>query len=99
MSVSQSLQGNLSVVQNFIFSVNILREFAFLMSLRINPNLGGVFRGLFFFFWGGGLVKLTSPTPHTHTLSKTRQNHAIILETGNLVRKYTHICSFKKYTF
>ena len=68
MSVSQSLQGNLSVVQNFIFSVNILREFAFLMSLRINPNLGGVFRGLFFFFGGGGgLVKLTSPTPpHTH---------------------------------
>ena len=48
MNVSQSLQGNLSVVQNFIFSVNILREFAFLMSLRINPNLGGVFRGLFF---------------------------------------------------
>ena len=54
MSVSQSLQGNLSVVQNFIFSVNILREFAFLMSLRINPNLGGDFRGLFFFFGGGG---------------------------------------------
>ena len=23
----------------------------------------------------------------------------IILETSNLVRKYTHICSFKKYTF
>ena len=55
MSVSQSLQGNLSVVQNFIFSVNILREFAFLMSLRINPNLGGVFRGLFFFLGGGGV--------------------------------------------
>ena len=39
--VSQSLQGHLSVVQNFIFSLNIPSEFAFLMSLGINSHILG----------------------------------------------------------
>ena len=39
--VLQSLQGHLSVVQNFIFSLNISSEFAFLMLLGINPYIFG----------------------------------------------------------
>ena len=41
MYVLQSLQGHLSVVQNFIFSLNIPIEFAFLMSLGINSLILG----------------------------------------------------------
>ena len=39
--VLQGLQGHLSVVQNFIFYLNIPNEFALLMSLGINPNILG----------------------------------------------------------
>ena len=39
--VLQSLQGHLSVVQNFIFSLNIPNEFALLISLGINPHILG----------------------------------------------------------
>ena len=52
----------------------------------INPNLGGLFRGL---FWEGGGVKLP---PYLKLVR-------ITLETSNLARKYTPICSFRKYTF
>ena len=37
----QSLQGHLSVVQNFIFSLNISNEFVLLMLLGINPHILG----------------------------------------------------------
>ena len=37
----KSLQGNLSVVQNFIFSLNIPNEFALLMSLGIDSHTLG----------------------------------------------------------
>ena len=57
----------------------------------LNPNLGGFFKGS---FWGGGGgeggVKL--PTP---CLKLVR----IMLETSNLARKYTLICSLRKDTF
>ena len=39
--VLQSLQGHLSVVQNFIFSLNIPNEFALLISLGINSHILG----------------------------------------------------------
>ena len=39
--VSQSLQGHLSVVQNFIFSSNISNEFALLILLGINSYILG----------------------------------------------------------
>ena len=39
--VLQSLQGHLSVVQNFIFSLNIPSEFTFLMVLGINSHILG----------------------------------------------------------
>ena len=51
----------------------------------INSNLGVLFRGS---FWGGG-QKIT------RCLKLVR----IMLETWHLVRKYTHIFSFRKYTF
>ena len=51
-----------------------------------NSNLGGLFRGS---FWGE-VGKITPPS-----LKLVR----IVLETWNLVRKYTHISSFRKYTF
>ena len=59
-----------------------------------NPNLGGLFRGS---FWrekrtgvkGGGGGKITP------FLNLVR----IMLETSNLARKYTDICSLRKYTF
>ena len=54
--------------------------------LSFNPNLGGLFSDS---FWGGGGGKITS------CLKLVR----IILETSNLARKYTSICSFRKYTF
>ena len=41
MNVLQSLQGHLSVAQNFIFTLNISSEFAFLMSPRINSHILG----------------------------------------------------------
>ena len=37
--VLQSLQGHLSVVQNFIFSLNISNKFVFLMSLENNTHI------------------------------------------------------------
>ena len=55
--------------------------------IYLNPNLGGLFRGL---FWGGKGVKLPSPC-----LKIIR----IKLETWNLVCKHTHVFSFRKYTF
>ena len=39
--VLQSLQGHLSVVQDFIFSLNISNEFALLMSLGTNSHIFG----------------------------------------------------------
>ena len=54
-------------------------------SLYRNPNLGGLFRDS---FWGGG-GKITP------CLKPVR----IMLETSNLARKYTPICSSRKYTF
>ena len=39
--ILQSLQGHLSVVQNFIFSLNIPNEFAHLISLEINSRILG----------------------------------------------------------
>ena len=36
--VLQSLQGHLSVVQNFIFSLKIFSDFALLLSLGINSH-------------------------------------------------------------
>ena len=41
MYVLQSLQGHLSFVQNFIFSLNIPGEFVFLMSLGIDSHILG----------------------------------------------------------
>ena len=37
----QSLQGHLSVIQNFAFSLNIPTEFALIMSLGINSHILG----------------------------------------------------------
>ena len=37
-NVLQSLQGHLSVVQDFIFSLNIFSDFALLISLGINSH-------------------------------------------------------------
>ena len=55
----------------------------FSLLIHVNPNLGGFFRGS---FWGGegvGVVKLVR----------------IMLETWNLVCKYAHLWSFRKYFF
>ena len=41
MHLLQSLLGHLSVIQNFIFSLNIPSEFAFLMLLGINSHILG----------------------------------------------------------
>ena len=41
MNILQSLQGHSSVVQNYIFPLNIPREFASLMSLGINSHVLG----------------------------------------------------------
>ena len=41
MYVLQSLQGHLSVVHDFIFSLNISNEFALLMSLGTNSHIFG----------------------------------------------------------
>ena len=65
-------------------------------TLKLNLNLGGLFRGLFWSgrkvgVWCGWGVKL----PHTSCLKLVR----IILETWNLVQKCTHIWSFRKYAF
>ena len=57
------------------------------VSNTIKSNLGGLFRGP---VWGGGGA-ITLPS----CLKLVR----IMLETWNLVRKYTNICSFRKYTF
>ena len=54
----------------------------------LNPNLSELFRGSFW-GWGGGEVKLPP------CLKLVR----IMLETSNVARKYTHLCSFRKYTF
>ena len=51
----------------------------------INSNMGGLFRGS---FWGVG-----------QKISRCLKLVIIMLETWNLVRKYTHISSFRKYTF
>ena len=56
---------------------------------KINPNLGGLFRGLVCFEVGGGGCKIT---PYLKLVR-------IMLETSNLACKYTDICSFRKYTF
>ena len=56
-----------------------------LMKQCLNPNLGESFRGLFY----GGREVLKLPT----SLKLFR----IMLETSNLLRKYTHISSSKKY--
>ena len=53
----------------------------------INSNLAGFFRGA---FWGGSRIKSSPPDP---CLELVR----IMLQTSNLARKYTHICSFRKF--
>ena len=50
---------------------------------RLNPNLGGIFRGL---FWGG-------TTPHPYPCLKLVK---IMLEASNLARKYTDVSIFCK---
>ena len=55
--------------------------------IYLNPNLGGLFRGL---FWGGRGIKL--PSPYLKIIR-------IKLETWNLVCKHTHVFNFRKYTF
>ena len=61
-------------------------------------NLGGLFRGP---FWGGGTGKITPPPPptHTHTHTPCLNPFRIMLETWKLVRKYIHMCGFRKYGF
>ena len=54
----------------------------------INHNLDGLFRGSFF-------TPPPPPLPQPRFLKLVR----IMLETSNLARKYTYICSFTKYTF
>ena len=61
----------------------------FMLVNTINPNLGWLFKGL---FWGGG-GGWGGKT--THCLKLFR----IMLETSNLARKYTLIFSLRKYTF
>ena len=56
-------------------------------NMIVNPNLGGLFRGSFL---GGGKGGKITPR-----LKLVR----IMLESSNLARKYTPICSFRKYTF
>ena len=56
-------------------------------NMIVNPNLGGLFRGSFL---GGG--KGSKITPRLKLVR-------IMLESSNLARKYTPICSFRKYTF
>ena len=46
--VLQSLEGHLSVVLNFIFSLNIPNEFAVLMSLWINSHILSASKHMFF---------------------------------------------------
>ena len=53
-----------------------------------NPNLGGLLRVC---FEVGGKTNSLPPL----CLKLVR----IMLATSNLARKYTHICSFRKYTF
>ena len=55
-------------------------------SYRLKPNLGGLFRDLFWGWRWGRWVKLPPP----HSLLKLVR---IMLETSNLARKYTHISS------
>ena len=50
----------------------------------VNLTLGGLFRSS---FCGGGKI-----APFLNLVR-------IMLKTWNLVRKYTYICSFRKYTF
>ena len=63
---------------------------SFSNEIMFNPNLGGLFRGS---FWDGGLGEGEGGkiTPYL----KLR----IMLETWSLVRKYTPICSLRKYIF
>ena len=57
-------------------------------NLIFNPDLGGLFRGSFVVGEeGGGKI--------TPCLKLVR----VMLETSNLARKYTFICSFRKYNF
>ena len=60
-----------------------------LLTSVVNRNLGFVFRGFVLKLRGEG-VKLPS-----HCLKLVR----IMLETSNLLRKYTRISSFRKYAF
>ena len=57
------------------------------MQEQLKPDLGGLFRGSFYGRGEGGW---------NYPLSKTRYGY---VKTWNLVRKYTHIFSFRKYTF
>ena len=56
----------------------------------LNPNLGGLFRASFWGLrlegWGDKITLCLKPI-------------TIMLETWNVTRKYTHICSFRKYSF
>ena len=56
----------------------------------IKPNLRWPFRGS---FWGEG-SKMMPQAPPTPCLKIVR----IMLKTWNFLCKYTHVCSFRKYT-
>ena len=75
-----------SIYFRFLTSVNRpFSAFKKRLSQDVNPNMGGLFRDL---FWGGdGWISLC--------LKLVR----IMLENWHLVRKYTHISSFRKKNF
>ena len=53
------------------------------------------FLGVCFEVWGRGEGGKITPPPFPPSLKLVR----IMLETSGLARKYTPICSFRKYTF
>ena len=70
-----------------------MNDFSMMVAF-IKPNLGGLFRGS---FWGsqGGVTPTPLPPQRPPCLKLVR----IMLETLNLTDKYTHIRSFRIYTF
>ena len=77
-----------------VFKDLVICEYCSMLKAKkeLNPNLGRLFRGLFFKVCVGG-GKIIPPLPPCLTLDR------IMLKTWNMVLKYKHICSFRKYTF